>query len=728
MKQVLATTSGVYLDEVPAPNIGPNEVLIQTHFSLISAGTETAGMKASKPGKTSIFTKATNKISSLYHATVKQPQNVAKAIHMLATEGWEKTVFEIKKALGAEGVAGWPTGYSISGKVIKVGAAIKDLKAGDKVAAAGAGKANHAEFVSVPRNLIVKIPEGISMEEASSVTIGSIAMQGVRQASPNLGETVAVLGLGLIGQITVQLLKAAGVKVIGIDLDTHRLETAKKLGADLTVHGTKTNPVKDILRYTKEMGVDSTIITAATKSSIPLQQAMQITRKRGTVVVVGAIGLDLERSPFYQKEINLKISCSYGPGRYDPLYEEKGIDYPYGYVRWTENRNMQAYLNLIADKKLDFKHLIEKTYKIENAANAYQELITAEKKPLAVILKYSQEKNSPITSTVKVTTSRELESKNKINLAVIGAGGFFQGMHLPIIQKLENYFDLHTVWNRVGTKAKEQATFMKFQNASTNYEEILNNKEIDCVFICTRHNTHAEMVIKAIEAKKAVFVEKPLATTQEELERIKTALKKNPVPLLTGLNRRFSPHAKAIKKQLKNRKSPIIVNYRINAGFIPKDHWTQTEEGAGRIIGEACHMFDMFNYFTNSKPTQIQTSTINPKESNFYHHDNLVTTITYEDGSICTLTYTALGSKACPKELCEIFFDGKTMIIDNYKSLKTFDTQGGFESTKTDKGHTEEITQWAKFLKGEQKELPVSLEEQFLATEISFVVEMGTRE
>ncbi len=724
MKQVLATGAGTKIEEIPAPHMGPNDVLVQTHFSLISTGTETSGMSADK-------SKPTSKLKTLAAKTIEQPKNLLLAAKMLVNEGWAKTISEIQKAMG--GGMGWPTGYSLSGTVIRTGANVKDLTPGDRVACAGAGRANHAEVVSVPRNLVVKIPADVSFENAASVTLGAIAMQGVRQANPKLGETVAVIGLGLIGQITVQLLKAAGTRVIGIDLDDHRLETAHSLGADHIIHGTKSNPVEDALRYTKNHGVDSTIITAATPSSVPLQQSMQMTRQKGTVVIVGAVGLDLERSPFYQKEIDLKISCSYGPGRYDSNYEEKGIDYPYGYVRWTENRNMQSYLDIIAEKKLDFEKLVEKTYEIDNAPHAYQELLAAERKPLAVLLKYPADPKAPQKTSIQVNPPTPHTTKKKINLAVIGAGAFFQGMHLPIIQKLNNYYHLHTVWNRIGTKAKEQASIMKFENATTSYEEILKNPEIDGVFICTRHDTHADLVKQAIAAQKAVFVEKPLATTTDELAEIRDALKKTPTSLLTGFNRRFSPHSRAIKKILANRTTPLIINYRLNGPFLPADHWTQTEEGKGRIIGEACHMFDIFNYLTDSEPVEIHTSSITPGESHYFNHDNFITTIKYSDGSVCSLTYTALGAKDCPKERVEIFNRGKTFIIDDYKTLTAYgiDLPSEFAylktNSKTDKGHTEEITQWAHYLKGEQKEPPITLEQQFLATEISIAVEDQTR-
>ncbi len=708
MKQVLSTASGTKVENVPAPYMSPNEILVQTHFSVISTGTETSGMSSGN--------KQVNKVKKLVKEVTQKPVQVVNAAKMLINDGWAKTYNEIQKALG--GGHGVPTGYSLSGTVIEVGANVTDISPGDRVACAGAGKANHAEYVSVPRNLVVKIPSTVSFEDAASVTLGSIAMQGVRQANPQLGDTVAVIGLGLLGQITVQLLKANGCRVIGIDLDNHRLKIAEAAGADHLINGAQESPVEIAKELTQNHGVDCTIIAAATASDAPLQQSMEMTRKKGTVVIVGAIGMNLQRSPFYQKEIDLKISCSYGPGRYDSDYEEKGIDYPYGYVRWTENRNMQAYLQLIAEQKLNFNKLVEKTYPIDQAANAYSDLVNAEQKPLAVLLSYPDATTTP-PATTDLTTSIHVNQTHKkndqISLAVIGAGSFFQGMHYPNLQKLKKDFYLHTVWNRNGNKAKEAAKTLGFEDASTNYDEILKNPAIDSIMICTRHNTHGEMVIKAIEAGKSVFVEKPLAVNHEELSTIKKALQKNNAPLLTGFNRRFAPQIQKIKSLIPNPQSltPLLINYRVNAGYLPAEHWTQTEEGAGRIIGEACHMFDIFNFFTESTPKNIHTAKITPGNNKFFPHDNVVTTITYENGAVCNLIYTALGDKTLPKERIEIFANGKAFLVDDFKT-----------GTSQDKGHHEELRQWGAFLKGQQENLPISLKDQFLATEISFEVAM----
>jgi len=676
------------MEEVPPPQISANEVLVKTHYSLISTGTELSGISMSK--------------QSLLSRAFKQPHHVKKAVKMASEKGILQTYKIIKGMLDF----GTPIGYSLAGEVIEVGENILDLKKGDLVACSGAGMASHAEFVAVPRLLVTKIPHDLDPKQAASVTLGAIAMQGVRQANPKLGETVAVIGLGLIGQLTCQILKAAGCRVIGVDIDESRLNLAKKFGVDVRL------PVDGL-------NADATIITASTQSHEPLQQAMEITRRKGTVVVVGAIGLNLERSPWYEKEIDLKISCSYGPGRYDPTYEEEMLDYPLPYVRWTENRNMEEYLRLLAEGKVDFLALAPQEFPLQEATKAYEHL--KEKKPLAILLNYETSKSS---HEKKIHLAHSASKKDgRIEIALIGAGSFATTTHLPNISKLKNLFHLKAIVSKKGTTAKQFAKQYHADYCTTDYEEVLKDPGVDAVLIATRHDLHAKLTLQALKAGKSVFVEKPLALNQEELDEIKSFYSghKTSPPLLTvGFNRRFSPYSKRVKELTENRKNPLLVQYRMNAGYLPLDHWTQKPQGGGRIIGEACHILDLFQFWTGAFPKKIEAQSLSPRTKDYLSQDNFFTTISYEDGSVCNLLYTALGNKNLPKEYAEIYCDGNVLILDDYKRLTAFGGSGGLKTFTQDKGHSAELTAFAHALR--EGKFPMPLEELFSVTETSFEV------
>jgi len=464
MKQVLIKKGKAYSEEIPAPMVNENIILVQVYYSCISTGTEIAGVKASG--------------ESLLKKALIQPEKVTKVMNNLIKEGLSRTIKKIKGKLEDS----IQTGYSASGVVIDVGSNIKDIKVGDRVACAGAGIANHAEYIEVPRNLLVKVPDGVDFDLSSTVALGSIAMQGVRRADVKLGEYVAVIGLGIFGQITVQLLKANGCRVIGMDLDERRIQKALKLGLDKGVNSKDEDTVKMLSAFSNGFGVDAVIITASTSSKDPLSQAFQICRKKGRVVLVGVVGMEIDREDMYKKDL---ISTSYGPGRYDDNYELKGIDYPYAYVRWTEARNMEEYLKLIADKKINIRPLIEREYKIEEASKAYEELKTAEKKPLIVLLKYKQEKEDKVLRRMELVLRRmELQYKpikkdGRINIAVVGAGNFAKGMHLPNLIKLKDYYNLYAIMSKTGSNAKSTAQKFGAKYATTDYKEILKDENID---------------------------------------------------------------------------------------------------------------------------------------------------------------------------------------------------------------------------------------------------------
>lgn len=711
MKQILLKHGKITVDEIPAPLITKGHVLVEVAYSLISVGTEISGVKSAE--------------KSLIKKALEQPEKVQKVLDYFKKHGLRKTIQTVRGKLSESA----PLGYSCSGIVIGVGEDVDEFQLGDKVACAGAGKANHAEVVLVPKNLAVKVPEGCELKDASSVAIGSIAMQGVRRADPKLGEIVAVIGLGLLGQITVQLLKAAGCRVVGFDIDRRRVELAGKLGADYSFLISEVDYLNETLHITGGHGVDVTIITAASQSDEIVQQAMEITRKKGRVVVVGAVGLGLKRSPFYEKEIDLLISCSYGPGRYDTLYEEKGLDYPYAYVRWTERRNMEEYLRLIAEGKINFNAILDREYHISEAPRAYEELKSSEEKPIGVVFRYDVDKERRQGKLDTKFILRKGRGKDdRINVALIGAGGFAKSVHLPNLKKLSDLYHLRAIVSATGSNAKDTAERFGADYYTTSLEDVLADDSVDMVLIATRHNLHARQAMMAARAGKAVFVEKPMAINEWELEELVSVLRETRVPFMVGFNRRFSPAARRAKEILESHCGPLMVLYRVNAGYIPPNSWVHSEEGGGRIIGEACHMFDFFNFIVGSSDVvEVCAQTVGSDSEHIHSSENASVSVRYRDGSVCTLLYTSLGAKELPKEYVEIYADGKTLVIDDYRGLRVYGAKvKGWKSAVQDKGHLEELKIFAKFVKDGTGILPISLEEAITATKISLLaVEKG---
>ncbi len=705
MRQVLIRRGQVNVEEVPAPLVEPGHVLVEVAYSLISAGTEISGVQGS--GK------------SLVQRALHQPDKVIQVVDYLRKQGVQKTVAKVRGQLDA----GHPTGYSCAGMVIQVGEGVTDLHIGDPVACAGALIANHAEIVLAPRNLVVKVPEGCDLKAAASVTLGAIAMQGVRRADPRLGEIVAVIGLGLLGQLTVQLLKAAGCRVIGFDVDKRRVELAQQLGADYTFIASEINYPNEVRQLTDDHGVDIVIITAASQSDALAQQAMEMTRKKGRVVVVGAVGLGLKRSPFYEKELDFLISCSYGPGRYDSNYEEQGVDYPYAFVRWTENRNMAEYLRLVSEGKLQLGQILEREYDLGDANQAYQELQSAAEKPLGVILRYpiDQQKGPAAKLTSKVTLHSK-PTRNKLNVAVIGAGGFAKGMHLPNLQTLSNLYHVRAIVSSTGSNAKGVAQQFSADYASSDYADVLKDPDVDVVLISTRHHLHAQQAEAAARAGKAIFLEKPMALNEAELDSLAATLAETGVPFMVGFNRRFSPAAQRARTILQGRQGPLIMVYRVNAGYLAPTHWTQGTEGGGRMIGEACHMFDLFQFLVG--PAKVAEVVATPMQAEVEHvsgADNVVTTVRYSDGSVATLLYTSLGAADYPKEMLEIYADGKVLALDDYKALRVYGTQmAGWQASVVDKGHVAELQAFARYVRGESA-APIALDELVETTKVSFI-------
>lgn len=674
MNQIFVKSGRILVEDVPMPSISDNTILVDVKYSCISAGTELSVVKSSS--------------ESLVKKAITQPNNITKFVHKTLDEGLQGTINKVKNRLEQE----TPLGYSASGIIKYVGKEVRGFKVGDRVACAGSNIANHADFIEVPTSLAVKAPDNLSLEAASTVTLGCIALQGVRRADAKIGENVVVIGLGILGQISVQLLRAAGCNVIGIDLDDRRIKLAMENENVKGINSNLCDCVNEVLCLTNGYGADSVIITAATNLSLPLSQAFRMCRKKGRVVLVGTVGIEINREDIYEKELDFYISTSYGPGRYDESYEKNCIDYPYGYVRWTENRNMQAYLDLLANKSVNLENIIEAVYDISNAEDAFHAL-TSEKKPLIVLLKYKDEENKNMSKKQcnEIKPLRQIGGRI-INVAIVGPGSFAKTFHLPNLKRMNEKFNIHAIMSKTPFNAKKTAAQYGAKYSTTDFNEILDDEEVDLVMICTRHNLHASMAIEAMRKGKAVFLEKPMALNQQELDDILQTIKETNMPFMVGFNRRFSKYAAEAKEHVKNRKNPMIINYQMNAGYIPLDNWVHTYEGGGRIIGEACHIFDLFNYFTDSQVDSISVDSISPMYQNISARDNVITTIKYKDGSVCSLTYTSLGNNKYPKESFQIFCDNKLIAVEDYKKITGYGIKVKDIRSKTpDKGHFEEL-------------------------------------
>jgi predicted dehydrogenase len=709
MRQVFLENGALVVQNVAQPHLDDRSILVSIHYSFISSGTEAA-------------TVANAGQSTLFH---NLPHKIKAVLQSLAQNGVEGTQALIRSKLKGTLQA---LGYSCSGKVIAVGKKVTKFRPGDFVACAGAGWANHADVVCIPENLAVAVQDESMVKYASITTIGAIALQGVRRAQVQLGEIVAVVGLGLLGQITVELLKNSGCVVIGIDFLEDRLALAKELGADYVF--TSSEQVQKELEFlTRHKGIDCTIITAATESSEVVQAAMEYTRRKGRVVVVGDVGLNLQRNPLYKKEIDFLISCSYGPGRYDTAYELDGRDYPYDYVRWTENRNMEAIVALIKNKKLSVAKLASQEFHIEDVAQAYDEIKA--KRVLGVILKYTPKSDIAFIPAVKMPfkdesiTFPELSKKKSIRVGFIGVGGFAQVKLLPIVSKVDGV-KISAIVDANVTNAENTSRTYGAAVALVNEIELFEKDIVDAVVIASPHSFHCDQIIAALQHGKAVFVEKPMVTTFDQHEKLSSFLTKNPTaPFCVDYNRSFAPFIQKIKWELVNRKTPVMIRYRMNSGYIPGSHWVQTDMGAGRLIGEACHIFDLFCFLTGSQPVSVSAEAIKPLSDDLFPTDNFSVQINFKDGSLCSLLYTALGHSGLGKEHMEVFYDGKSILMDDYKKLEGFGVSRSFNETMAfqDKGHEFLLNKFFAGLRAEEQAMPISIERLNTVSQLTLIID-----
>jgi predicted dehydrogenase/threonine dehydrogenase-like Zn-dependent dehydrogenase len=668
-------TGEISVDDLPAPKLRRGGVLVRNAFSLISAGTERTSVET---GQASMVQKAR-----------MRPDLVRQVMDNFRREGLVATYNKVRDRLDNFK----DLGYSTAGTVVE--SAVDDIKVGDRVACAGVGYAAHAEIVSVPRNLVVKLPDEVGFDEAAFTTVAAIAMQGVRQADVRVGEQVVVIGLGLIGLITVQLLKASGCRVIGMDVATRNFDLALALGCDRCVLSND-DAVLEAQSFTRGYGADAVVITAATTSNQPIELAIQCARKRGTVVAVGAVGMNIPRSPFYEKEINFRMSCSYGPGRYDAAYEELGQDYPLGFVRWTENRNMEAVLDMMAQRKLNVGALITHRIPVEDGLRAY-DIITGkiEEPYLGIVIQYSDvDAPALLSRRVDLRAPGRTPSACRAVLGFIGAGNFTQSTLLPPILKLAPR--LRGLAAGKPVNAKNIAKKYQFEFCATDTSEIFQDKEVNLVFVTSRHDSHARYVAEALRAGKSVFVEKPLALNNEELEAILAAYaeaeQSGTAPLLmVGYNRRFSEPIRAIQRLFAARTEPLAMHYRVNAGFTPPTHWMQHPDQGGRFIGEGGHFIDVMQFLCGALPTSVYA--VAPTDSTRrYNHDNVLISVTFADGSVGTIHYLANGANAVEKEYLEVFGDSKTARMWNFKKLEcAVGRKKSNTSFSGDKGHAAEM-------------------------------------
>ncbi|QDV55213.1 Glucose--fructose oxidoreductase precursor [Rosistilla oblonga] len=704
MKQVIQNVRDGMLSlvDLAAPAVQQNRVLIANRSSLISAGTEKMLMQFANKG--------------LLAKAKERPDQVKRVLEKVQTDGVIETYRQVKEKLDQP----LGLGYSSAGVVVDCGDAVQRFKVGDRVASNGP----HASVVSVPENLVARIPDNVDFDRASFAVLGSIAMQGVRLSRCTLGETVFVIGLGLVGQAAVGLLHAAGCRVIGTDPDPSKCELAIRSGAEIATPGLTATQISEL---SGGIGADAVLITASTSSNGPIDLACEAVRQKGRIVLVGVVGMEMPRRPMYFKEAEFVVSCSYGPGRYDANYEDRGIDYPAAHVRWTEQRNIQAVLDLMGRGQIGIDHLISHRFTIDDAENAYQMIREGSEPFLGVVLKYpsanvesdtevaaqplhsnlqaciAPEQDTPSSSLPTKTIARR-RPDHKPRIGVLGVGNFATMTMLPAIRRSQA-FTGQTLCSAGGLSASHACKKFGFESATSSVDEIYASPDIDAVFVLTRHDLHAQQIVAGLDAGKHVFVEKPLALSLSELAEIEQAVTRNPRQILTvGFNRRFSQAARIARKHFESTVAPVTIQYRFNAGAIPADSWVQNiDEGGGRIVGEACHAIDLVTYLAGSQPVEIHATSVGGPNAPEITDDQCILTLRHANGSISSIGYFAGGDRSQPKERVEIFGGGRSCVIDDYKQVLCY-RGGKLQRTKTKagKGHLEEVLAFAQGIESEK--------------------------
>lgn len=678
VKQVIQSfkIGELIVQDVPSPTLRAQGILVRNAVSLVSAGTERMVVDFAE--------------KNLLQKARERPDLVRQVVDKAQREGIVNTIESVRNRLDQP----LALGYSTSGIVADVGSDVTGFKVGDRVACAGGGYASHAEMIYVPRTLAVKLPDNVSFEAGAFATVGAIALQGIRQAEVVVGHNVAVLGLGLLGQLAAQMLKASGCRVMGIDLNPARVELALACGADLACQND--DAIAQTESFTNGHGFDAVLVTAATSSNGPVELAGEIARDRAIISAVGAFGMNIPRKIYYEKELDFRLSRSYGPGRYDAEYEDKGHDYPYSYVRWTEQRNMETFIQLSASGAINLDPLITHRFPIDQAEKAY-DVITGKTEGsfLGVLLTYDA--NKPVERTIYLRNESPTPSpQQSINIGFVGAGNFANATLLPAMKDIDG-LNLVGIMSGSGMTARTTGDRFGFQFCTSDFAELVSNENINWMVISTRHNLHAEQAIDAMNAGKNVFVEKPLALNEQELAEVIQVQQSTEKQVMVGFNRRFAPMVQIMQDFLKRHTRPLIATYRINAGSIPNNHWTQDlEVGGGRIIGEACHFIDLLQFLIGSMPTSVNTHAI--QDSQGVVSDEVIITLTFADGSIGNVIYAAGGDKAYGKERIEIIGDGRIAVMDDYRSLEL--VHNGKKTKKKErlrpnKGHRQE---WIKLV------------------------------
>ncbi|MBI2165006.1 MAG: bi-domain-containing oxidoreductase [Chloroflexi bacterium] len=713
MKQVVLEYSGggVKIVDVPLPAMEGEGVLVRTAFSVISPGTERASVEMAR--------------RSLLDKARSRPDLVRKAWQSVKTHGLMETYRLARDRLDAY----TPLGYSSAGVVLE--SSCQDYVPGDRVACGGVGYASHAEVVYVPKNLAARIPEGVALEDAAFATLGAIALQGIRQAGVSLGERVLVIGLGLVGQLTVQLLKAQGCLAFGVDLSKEAAALALRCGANGAVAREALAPEDTVQRFTNGVGFDAAIITASTSSNDPVEVASQLLRDRGRLVVVGAVKADLHREPFYSKELEVRFSRSYGPGRYDPVYEEKGIDYPVGYVRWTEKRNMEGFLDMLKGGMVRPGGLVTHRLPIQEAEAAYRTIAGIEGgNTVGVIFEYPQETPGPAAGPVVLRTEAipPVKATANVGIALIGAGNFAKGFLLPPLKRSST--ELVVVVNSSGPSARKVAERFGFRMCSTDPNEALAQDNVHAAVIATPHHLHARQAALALKRGKHVFVEKPLALTEGELQEVMETALASGQYLAVGFNRRFSPMIALLREFLKEKGAhPLVMSYRVNAGPLPPGHWAHDPDiGGGRILGEVCHFVDTL-YFLCGHPLQEIRASALPVIGDTHPPDNLVATLSFADGSLGTIVYTSRGSPALPKERLEVFGGGCSAVVEDFRLLELFQGHRRVRRWSTgsqQKGYKEEVESFLDVVRGKRPPA-FSLEELAAVTRATMAIQEAVR-